>query len=259
MKKRLLIICAAILPLLSCTLLKAEEGFDRYTYRVKFGENIGGTLPIPFPAEIRKIASFSPIFSPYITVEATRWFSHRWGVTAGLAFDVKGMKAGADVLYFNTELLVGDNGKNETFVGAYSGYCLMKPKNIYITLPIMAAYRFNDKWDIGFGGYFSVLGKGGFAGMVEGGYMRSSPPDSGKPNSLGEKMDITTATFDFAEEIQKVDVGIIVNGNYTFWRNFGAFAQFSFGLIPIFPKDFHGVSDYRMTNTYGCVGLSYKL
>ena len=246
--KQLSIISAFFLLFFSVS-LKAEESFSKYTYRVKFGENIGGTLPMPFPAEIRKITSFSPGFSPYIAVEATHWFTYGWGITAGLALDVKGMKAGADVMYFNTELAIGSDG---VFKGSYSGYCLMKPKNIYVTLPIMAAYRFNDKWDIGFGGYFSVLGKGGFAGVVEGGYMRT-------PNSIGERIEITTATFDFAEEIQKVDAGIIVNGNYTFWRNFGAFAHFSFGLVPVFPKDFHGVSDYRMTNTYGCVGLSYKL
>ena len=250
--KQLSTIISLFLLVVFSTTLNAEENFSKYTYRVKFGENIGGTLPIPFPSEIRKITSFSPIFSPYVAVEATHWFSYDWGITAGLAFDVKGMKAGADVLYFNTELTVGEGNQKGVFKGAYSGYCLMKPKNIYVTLPIMAAYRFNDKWDIGLGGYFSVLGKGGFAGVVEGGYMRT-------PNSLGDRVDITTATFDFANEIQKVDAGIIVNGNYTFWRNFGAFAHFSFGLIPIFPKDFHGVSDYRMTNTYGCIGLSYKL
>jgi len=253
--KKISIISVAFL-LLASFAAKAEENLDKYTYRIKLGENIGGTLPIPFPAEIRKIVSFSPIFSPYVSVEGTKWFSRNWGITAGLALDVKGMKAGADVLYFNTVLAIGNEG---SFEGAYSGYCLMKPKNIYVTVPFQAAYRFNNKWDIGFGGYFSVLGKGGFAGIVEGGYMRSTPPNSTQPNSLGEIMDITTATFDFAEEIQKIDVGLMVSGNYTFWRNFGAFAHFSFGLIPIFPKDFHGVSDYRMTNTYGCLGLSYKL
>lgn len=245
-------IISAILFVSFFSLLKAEEGFDKYYFRAKFGENIGGTLPMPFPGEIRKITSFSPIFSPYFSVEATRWFSQEWGVTAGLALDVKGMNAGADVLYFNTELTVGDRGQEGLFKGAYSGYCLMKPKNVYITIPVMAAYRFNEKWDINFGGYFSVLGKGGFAGVVEGGYMRT-------PNSLGERVDITTATFDFADYLQRVDAGIMLAGNYTFWHNFGAFAQFTFGLVPIFPKDFHGVSDYRMTNTYGCLGLSYKL
>jgi len=247
-----LYIISTVLFLSFCSLLKADEGFDKSYYRVKFGENIGGTLPMPFPAEIRRITSFSPILSPYVSVEAVHWFSYKWGVKAGLAFDVKGMKAGADVLYFNTVLDVGEGAQKRKFEGTYSGYCLMKPKNIYITIPVQAAYRFNEKWDIAFGGYFSYLGKPGFAGIVEGGYIRT-------PNSLGDLIEITTATFDFADYMQRVDAGIMVEGNWTFWRNFGAFAHFSFGLVPIFPKDFHGVSDYRMTNTYGCLGLSYKL
>ena len=250
MMKKISIISVAFL-LLASFAVKAEEGFDKYTYRIKLGENIGGTLPMPFPAEIRKIESFSPIFSPYVAVEATKWLSPHWGVTAGLSLDVKGMNAGADVLYFNTELIDG----NGSIICTYSGYCLMKAKNIYVTVPIQAAYRFNDKWDVGLGGYFSILGKGGFAGEVSDGYMRV-------PNALGDKNPIPADKpefFNFDEKVQRIDVGLMASGNYTFWRNFGAFAHFSFGLIPIFSKDFHGVSDYRMTNTYGCLGLSYKL
>ncbi|MDD6209758.1 MAG: porin family protein [Bacteroidales bacterium] len=233
--------------------LKAEKtAYERSTYRVKFGENIGGTLPMPFPAEIRKITSFNPLFSPYVAIEATRWFSQKWGVTAGLALDIRGMAAGADVLYFNTELTVGEGEQSGVFNGTYSGFVEMRPKNIYVTLPVMAAYRFNSAWDINFGLYVSYLGSGSFKGVAKDGYMRT-------PNSTGERIDITSATFDFADELRKFDCGLMVGGNWNFWGNFGAYAHFIYGFIPIFPGDFEGVSGYRMTNLYGSLGLSYKL
>lgn len=231
--------------------LKAEKNYEKTTYRVKIGENIGGTLPMPFPAEIRKITSFKPIFSPYVAVEATRWFSDKWGMTAGLALDIKGMSAGADVLYFRTELQVGDN-PDDKFKGVYSGFCEMNPKNVYVSLPIMAAYRFNEAWDISFGAYFSYLGNGSFKGEAKDGYIRNG-------NSTGERVEITSASFEFADYLRKFDMGIMVAGNWTFWKHFGAYAHLTYGFIPIFPNDFEGVGGYRMTNLFASLGLSYKL
>ena len=37
-----------------------SESGKKFEYRIKAGFNIGGTLPIPLPAEIRKIESYSP-------------------------------------------------------------------------------------------------------------------------------------------------------------------------------------------------------
>ena len=54
MKKNLYILLALACL---CGTLSAQRKFE---YRVKAGFNVGGALPIPFPAEIRKIKSYNP-------------------------------------------------------------------------------------------------------------------------------------------------------------------------------------------------------
>ena len=63
MKKNLYILLALACL---CGTLSAQRKFE---YRVKAGFNVGGALPIPFPAEIRKIKSYNPTMA--FSIEAT--------------------------------------------------------------------------------------------------------------------------------------------------------------------------------------------
>ena len=54
--------CAVIMLTLTLSAAAQSESGKKFEYRIKAGFNIGGTLPIPLPAEIRKIESYSPTF-----------------------------------------------------------------------------------------------------------------------------------------------------------------------------------------------------
>lgn len=53
-------------------------------YKVGLGFNVGGTMPIGLPAEIREINSYSPTANLSISGHALKMFSPQWGAQVGL-------------------------------------------------------------------------------------------------------------------------------------------------------------------------------
>ena len=83
------------------------EGIE---YEVNAGTNIGGATPLPIPAEIRHIDSFSPRLNLQIGAKVTKWFAtdKKWGVALGVRFETKGMDTKATVKNYGMEIY--DNG-----------------------------------------------------------------------------------------------------------------------------------------------------
>lgn len=248
-----------ILRLFLCVLfLQMSQLYGQHTFRfsdikhhVGIGYNLGASAPFSLPNTIREIKSYSPLFTPSIGYEATYDLSQRWLVGAGLRFDIKGMKVTDSVQYFHTIITV-DNGSGEkgTFEGDFSGTNATTTKISYLTLPMFAGYRFGT-WDLKLGLYVARLIHGRFDGSVSNGYIR-------KGDSLGEKVLIDKATFDFAEKIRSWDWG----GHLALARKFGQHWQANLtaqvGAQPIFPPSFKGVG-YELHNIYVTLGAAYHL
>ena len=68
-------------------------------YRIKAGVNIGGTSPLPLPAEIREINSYRPGAQLAIEGNIIKWFdrNRKWGGLFGIRLENKGMKTDARV------------------------------------------------------------------------------------------------------------------------------------------------------------------
>ena len=60
------------------------------------------------------------------------------------------------------------------------------------------------------------------------------------------------------EEVRSFDAGIMASGDWFFTKKIAATAQLSWGLVPIFPSDFEGLS-YKMYNIYLSLGIAYRL
>lgn len=101
--------CAVIMLTLALSAAAQSESGKKFEYRIKAGFNIGGTLPIPLPAEIRKIESYSPTMAFTVEGSVLRWFTPKWALTTGLRFETKGMNAGAKVKNYQMTLLI-ENG-----------------------------------------------------------------------------------------------------------------------------------------------------
>lgn len=231
--------------------LSAQTDFDKWEFKAFAGYNLGGTLPMPLPAEIRKVNSWSPGLNGTLAIHVTRWLTPQWGITSGLAIDLKGMKTNADVKYWQMNLQVGEGDATGFFTGIFTGNNVTKVRNGYIVLPFMAAWHPLEKWTFRLGGYVASLQDATFEGTASDGYIRSGGP-------AGERINVGTASFDFSDELRKFDAGLMASADWWFSQEMAVTGQFSLGLVPVFPGSFEGIA-YKMRNLYFMVGIAYKL
>ncbi len=234
---------------LFCLLVSAQdEKQTSWEFKINGGYNIGGTAPLPMPEEVRKVERFSPpAFAPHVALEATRWFTPKWGVSAQLTLDYKGFTVKDSVLNLHTEI----NMDGDPVTGNFTGHNETKIRNSYITIPVMASYRPSKYWTIQAGFYAAYLYSPSFTGTASDGYIRKGSP-------VGEKIEVTSASFDFSDELSRFDFGVQAAGEWSFSKSFAVHGQLAWGLTPIFPSDFTGVS-FKMYNIYGTIGVSYLL
>ncbi|MDH6306161.1 hypothetical protein M2459_002875 [Parabacteroides sp. PF5-5] len=223
----------------------------KWEYKFFAGYNLGGSTPLPLPAEIRKINSWSPGFTGSLAFHATRWLTPEWGITSGLAIDLKGMIIKADVKYMMTNLVVGEGDNTGTFSGMFTGENKTKVRNGYLVLPLLATWRPVDKWTFRLGGYFASQQDAKFEGSASNGYIRTGGP-------AGDRINIETATFDFSENIRSVDAGLMASTDWFFTDKMAITGQLSWGLVPLFPSNFNGIP-YKMYNVYFLTGIAYRL
>jgi hypothetical protein len=248
MNYKVMITGAFLLLCMPACLLRAQERFPCWEFKINGGFNIGGTSPLPLPEEIRKIESFSPpSFSPHVALEGIRWLNRKWGVSAQLALDYKGFKVSDQVKNLYTEIEMNE----ETYTGNFTGKNTTRIANSYITLPVTATYRITRRWEVQGGAYLGYLYSSTFKGSASDGYIRQGSP-------VGEKTNVDAASFDFSDKQRSFDYGLLVAGDWGFNSHFAVRGQIAWGLRPLFPSDFTGVP-FTMYNIYGTLGLSYRL
>ncbi|RAJ07013.1 outer membrane protein with beta-barrel domain [Chitinophaga skermanii] len=255
MKKQLALY---ILLLLTATATYAQEqdtkklSFrDRMEHRIIAGFNFGGTTPVPLPNTIRKIEGYWPAFAPTLGYEATYYFQPKWGVSAGVSLELKGMSVKDSVLYFPTIMNVTEGGQTGYFEGTFTGHNKTKIRNTYITIPVAAVFKPNNNWRFRMGGYMAWLLNGHFDGDVSDGYIRNGGP-------TGEKIIVDQATFDFADDLRRFDMGLQGGAERRVGKHLSVQANLSWGLRSIFPSDFKGM-DFPMYNIYVMLGVNYRI
>lgn len=253
------IICAVAL-LLAGTSLYAQVERNKtllqsylhgWEYSIKAGFNIGGTSPLPLPAEIRSIDSYSPNVALAIEGNATKWLDEakKWGLTWGLRLETKSMTTEATVKNYGMKIFNTQGGFIE---GLWTGKVNTKVKNAYLTLPLLADYKISKRWTIALGPYFSYLLEGNFDGKVYEGHLRT-------PDQSGSKIDFTgesTATYDFSDELRKFQWGVQVGGQWRAFKHLNVYADLSWGLNDVFKKDFNTIT-FAMYPIYLNVGFGY--
>ncbi|MDL2256814.1 PorT family protein [Bacteroidales bacterium OttesenSCG-928-I14] len=245
MKNKLYILVAiiALLPFVSIA-----QTTPLWEIKINAGLSIGGTSPLPLPVEVRKIEKFTPMgFAPRVAAEAIYWMDEKWGVAAQLSLDYKGFSVDNRVKNLRTEIDMGD----EKYVGNFTGKNTTTIRNSYITLPVLLTCKLSDRWLMQFGPYFAYLNHPDFKGSASDGYIREGSP-------IGQKTTVEQASFDFSEHQSRFDVGAIIAGEWKFYHELALRGQIAWGLKPIFPSDFTGMS-FKMYNIYGTLGISYRL
>lgn len=226
--------------------------FDRSLYDLEAvaGANIGGASPIPLPAEIRKIESYSPNLNLQIGVTATRWFTieKKWGVSVGLHLGTKGMSTRADVKNYGMEII--QDGKK--LAGRWTGKVNTKYHSQQLIVPIQAVFSCSRRVHLNLGPYLAYAFKNEFSGHVTDGYLREGDPTGDKVSFDKE----SRATYDFGDELRDFHWGFQGGASWDATGHFSLHANLMWGCNDIFKKSFKTVS-FALYPIYLNLGFGY--
>ena len=222
-----------------------------WEYNIKAGFNIGGTSPIPLPKEIRKIDSYAPGIAIAIEGNATKWFDEKkkWGLTLGVRLENKNMTTEATVKNYGMEIL-GQGG--ERISGVWTGGVKTKVHTAGLTIPLMATYKLNNRWNIKAGPYFSYILSREFSGHVYDGYLREDNPTGPKVEFTDNKV----ATYDFSNDLRHFQWGLQAGAGWRAFKHLNIYADLTWGLNNIFKNDFHTIT-FAMYPIYLNIGFGY--
>jgi hypothetical protein len=246
----------ASLLLLAATWLGASPAqavtLDSLQLRARAGYNIGGTTPIPLPETIRSIDSYSLTPSFLVGFDASLPLTQRWGITTGLRFENKGMKASITTKAYFMEVIKGD----QKMSGLFTGHVEQEVKQWMLTLPIQATFTLSPTLTLKGGPYLSLLVSKEFSGIASDGYLRKDGPTGAK--ILMGNRDGEWATYDFDDDMRRLQFGIALGLDWQFHNRFGLSADLNWGLTGIFPSDFKTV-EQALYPVYGTIGVFYRL
>ncbi len=223
----------------------------KFTHSLVFGLNLGAAAPISLPANIRKINRYNPEFCPSFGYEMLHHFTKEWSIGFSAKIDYKGMSVTDSVAYYHTSIEQENNGETSRFEGDFTGTNRTNVRNVYFNLPVYTVWTPSDRWFFRLGGYVAYKWYGKFDGSVSDGYIR-------KGNSLGEKVFITHATFDFSDQQQHWDLGIDGGAGIFLGKRWSIQANLQWGLRPLFPSDFTGMN-FKMYNIFANVGAAVRI
>ena len=222
-----------------------------WEYEVKAGLSIGGSAPLPLPAEIRSIDSYNPTLAIMLEGNTTKWFGKdkKWGLIAGIRFENKNMTTKASTKNYSMEIIGNDGNRIK---GNWTGGVKTKVRNAYVTVPILAALKVSKRWNVKAGPYVSYLMDGEFSGEVYEGYLREGNP-------TGDKIffkDGAIATYDFSDDLRNFAWGIQAGADWKAFKHLKVFADLTWGLNDILQKDFETVT-FSMYPIYLNLGFAY--
>ena len=187
---------------------------------VRAGYVIGGTTPLPLPAEIRKINEFSPRGGISLGIDGYRMISKRWGISLGAHFFWEGFHTGADVKNYYVWL----ETEGEITKGYFTGTNVTNTGEVY-----------DNKDGIG--------------------YLREDSPVGNK--ILMSRETPTPYPDDFADHMLPLNVGIEIGGDWKALPHMNVFGKLDWGLTNIWSPSFEAIS-FRMYPIYATIGVAYR-
>lgn len=249
MRKIILSVAIAAASLLQSS---ATGIFDNLQYDLRAGYNVGGTSPMGMPASIRSLDAYRLTPSVMLGLGVYKPLTEHWGLSTGLRLENKGMDIDATVKNYHMKIVRG----GQELEGMFTGKNHSEVEQWMLTLPLQATYRFNEKWQVKLGPYFSYVRTHTFKGAASDGYLRVGDP-------TGEKVELGTAdgdkgTYDFSDNMRRLQWGMMASADWRFHHSWGLFVDLSWGFTGIFSKHFDTI-EQTMYPIYGTVGFSYKM
>lgn len=242
----LILAASALLPAWPAGLL------DNLVYNLRFGYGIGGTAPIGMPATIRSLDTYrmEPNFTLGLGIYKS--LGGGWGLTTGLHLENKGMDIEATVKNYHMAIVRGGQRLEGNFTGRNS----IQAEQWMLTLPLLATYSFGGNVNLKLGPYFSYVKNPKFSGYAYDGYIRVGDP-------TGAKVELGTdegsrGNYDFSDSMRSWQFGMMLGADWYFHRQWGVFADLSWGFTDIFHSSFDTI-EQNLYPIYGTIGVSYRI
>ena len=216
---------------------------------IRAGYEIGGTTPLPLPAENRSINEFKPLGGLTVGADAYHMFSRHWGLQLGWHFFYEGFHTGANVKNYR----MGITKDGNYLEGNFTGTDITDTKMFGATVPLTATYRISPRWNVSAGPFVSFLFAKTFEGEVYDGYLREGDP-------TGQKVEMThdnPATYDFGENMREAYWGVQLLFDWKAMRHMNVFGGVDWACSSIFPGNFKTV-EFKMFPIYAKIGLAYR-
>lgn len=221
-----------------------------FSYELRGGLNIGGTAPLPIPAEIRKIKSYAPGLCIVLEGVAEYACNSEWGIRSGIRLESKGMTTRAGVKNYGMVISNEEGGQVE---GLWTGDVETRVRLSYISVPLLVVYRPTDRLHLSAGPFLSYLMEGDFYGSVSDGHLRT-------PDATGRRIDFRDghiASYDFSNHLRRWQVGMQVGGSWQAYKHLTIHTDLLWGLQDIFQPDFKTVA-FSLYPLYLSVGFGYR-
>lgn len=239
-----------LILLLAIALETTAQNGKKISFNVRAGFSTGAATPAGIPASIRKIESYNPGFQPSVEVALGYRFAEKFGFATGLRFEQKGMTTKARVKAYYTTFNETDHNGTHSVTGYFTGRVKTKVKNSYLTLPLHLTYHNNSSFTYKAGGFVSLLLDNRFSGDARDGYIRNQTP-------LGEREDIDAASYDFSENVRRINAGVEIGSDYRINSSLFASANLNYALTPLMEHGFRSI-DFGMHNIYLNLGIGYR-
>lgn len=221
-----------------------------FEFEVNAGTSLGGATPLPLPAEIRHIDSYSPDLDLQLGLLVTKWLGNerKWGVAVGARLETRGMKTRATVKNYGMEIL--DNGKKLS--GRWTGKVQTKYHSQQLVIPITAVYRINKRLKANLGPYLAFAFSNDFDGYVSDGYLREGDPTGDKYVFEGD----SRASYDFGDELRHFQWGMRGGVSWAAYKHLVVNADLTWGCNNIFKSSFKTVN-FSLYPIYLNIGFGY--
>lgn len=125
-----------------------------------------------------------------------------------------------------------------------------------LTVPLLATYSLSDNVRLKLGPYASYVRSHKFTGYAYDGYLRVGNP-TGTKVELGSE-EGSRGTYDFSDSMRNIQAGVVIGADWFFYKQWGAFADLSWGLTGVFHGSFNTI-EQTLYPIYGTIGISYKI
>lgn len=239
-----------LLLLLTIALETTAQNGKKLSLNARAGFSIGAAAPAGIPASIREIESYKPGFQPSLEAGLGYRFSTHFGFATGLRWEQKGMTTDARVKAYYTTFNEAGNDGHESVTGYFTGRVKTRVRNSYLTLPLHLTFHNNSSFAFKAGGFVSLLLDNRFDGGARDGYIRNETP-------IGEREDIDAASYDFSENVRKINAGIEIGTDYRINSGLFASANLNYALTPLMEPGFRSIA-FGMHNIYLNLGIGYR-